>query len=561
MYAAHVKAGATAGDLIKLASDNRVWVHRIAIAVLARCDDIPEGWVRGVVRRVPDAPYDYAGLLALSLERAPGQVIGPVLAVAHGLLAEDMVALINVRIDGGHETLDLEQLNAHLLAGHRGWVTAFLDEHGTALPDEVQLAIGQWLGDQIDLGPEISSLVSVWSRPFVREPVLLNPQRTRLAREIVDTVTQPLGRSVILIGEPGVGKTALLRSAFDGVGWTVFEAQSSQLNAGAMYVGQLEGRVEELARQLESQRAVWVFPNFQSALFTGAHSTNPTGLIDRLLPYVQRGAVRIVAETTPAGYAALVSKLPAVASAFLPLRIGELDERETVQLCQEILESMDMSVSDTSSLREAHSLAQQFLPGQAAPGNTLRLLRTTIDRAAEHGRRDLEVSDVFSALSLLSGLPLSLLDPSRPLGLDRVRGFLEERVLGQSDAIGVVVDRIALVKAGLTDPTRPLGVFLFVGPTGTGKTELAKALAELVFGSAERLVRLDMSEYQTPDSLDRLLADADLEPNAAPLIAAAQKAVQRGSPRRVRKGRPTDPRPLPAAVRRRTANRPKWAHD
>ena len=85
------------------------------------------------------------------------------------------------------------------------------------------------------------------------------------------------------------------------------------------------------------------------------------------------------------------------------------------------------------------------------------------------------------------------------------------------------VDRIALVKAGLTDPTRPLGVFLFVGPTGTGKTEIAKAFSEFVFGSADRLVRLDMSEYQTPESLDRLLGDAAVEQQAAPLIAQVRK--------------------------------------
>ncbi|MFQ3542388.1 AAA family ATPase, partial [Escherichia coli] len=77
--------------------------------------------------------------------------------------------------------------------------------------------------------------------------------------------------------------------------------------------------------------------------------------------------------------------------------------------------------------------------------------------------------------------------------------------------------------AGLTDPTRPLGVFLFVGPTGTGKTEIAKAFSAFVFGSEDRLLRLDMSEYQTPESLERLLGDATRQEEAAPLIAQVRK--------------------------------------
>ena len=130
---------------------------------------------------------------------------------------------------------------------------------------------------------------------------------------------------------------------------------------------------------------------------------------------------------------------------------------------------------------------------------------------------------MIATLSLLSGIPLAMLDPTQPLGLDSIREFLESRVIGQKEATDVLVDRVALVKAGLTDPSRPLGVFLFVGPTGTGKTELAKALTELLFGSPSRLVRLDMSEYQTPDSLERLLGDANVDSNAAPLIASVRR--------------------------------------
>ena len=90
---------------------------------------------------------------------------------------------------------------------------------------------------------------------------------------------------------------------------------------------------------------------------------------------------------------------------------------------------------------------------------------------------------MIATLSDATGLPLHVLDPRAPLSLDDVRAFFESRVLGQPEAVECLVDRIALVKAGLTDPTRPLGVFLFVGPTGTGKTEIAKAFSAFLFGS------------------------------------------------------------------------------
>ena len=96
-------------------------------------------------------------------------------------------------------------------------------------------------------------------------------------------------------------------------------------------------------------------------------------------------------------------------------------------------------------------------------------------------------------------------------------------MLGQHEAVECIVERIAMVKAGLTDPTRPLGVFLFVGPSGTGKTEIAKTLAEFLFGSPARLVRLDMSEFQTPESLERLLSDSSMDSQAAALVSSVRR--------------------------------------
>ena len=247
-------------------------------------------------------------------------------------------------------------------------------------------------------------------------------------------------------------------------------------------------------------------------------------MLDSLLPHIEAGTIRVVAEITPPNYELLVAKRPRVQSALSALRLRPPNEAETERMLAHALESDEHDVStDAAVLTEVHELAQQFLPGIAQPGGAMRLLEATVDAAVEREAQTFDAGDVLAALAALSGLPLKILDPNRPLGLDDVRAFFNERVLGQDEAVDAVVDRIALVKAGLTDPTRPLAVFLFVGPTGTGKTELAKTLAEFVFGSQSRLVRLDMSEFQTPDSLDRLLSDTTVDDSGAALIASVRK--------------------------------------
>ena len=116
-------------------------------------------------------------------------------------------------------------------------------------------------------------------------------------------------------------------------------------------------------------------------------------------------------------------------------------------------------------------------------------------------------------LSQLTGLPVSILDNKERVDLASIRKYFANRVIGQDEAVATIVERIAMLKAGLNDPGKPIGVFLFAGPTGTGKTELAKTLAEFLFGSIERMIRLDMSEYQAARTRSaRSLAEATSRP-------------------------------------------------
>ena len=130
---------------------------------------------------------------------------------------------------------------------------------------------------------------------------------------------------------------------------------------------------------------------------------------------------------------------------------------------------------------------------------------------------------VILTLSQLTGLPASILDNKERVDLAAIRDYFSSRVIGQDEAVGAIVERIAMLKAGLNDPGKPIGVFLFAGPTGTGKTELAKTVAEFLFGSADRLIRLDMSEFQTPEATRKILGSNEAGGDADSLINRVRK--------------------------------------
>ena len=355
-------------------------------------------------------------------------------------------------------------------------------------------------------------------------PLLVGARATAVDL-VEDAVRSEPSRSVILVGDTGVGKTALLREALRRLapqGWVGFEAAASDVMAGQMYIGMMEGRVQEIAQHMIGRPIAWLFPAFEEALWAGQHPQSPKGLLDALLPFVEARQVVVLAEIDPTAFALLAQMRPRVLRAFEVIRLPQMGEEEAIAVAVSYVESRALAVP-RETLREALDLATHYLPGTAAPGNVLRLLELTLQRGERLGQVEVTPQTTTDTLSEATGLPLRVLDPRVPLDLEGVRAFFAGRVLGQPEAVDCLVDRIALVKAGLTDPTKPLGVFLFVGPTGTGKTEIAKALAEYLFGSAGRLVRLDMSEFQTPESLERLLSDSSMESNAAALVSSVRK--------------------------------------
>ena len=178
---------------------------------------------------------------------------------------------------------------------------------------------------------------------------------------------------------------------------------------------------------------------------------------------------------------------------------------------------------DPDCAKVALDTASQYLGTSGLPGSALFLLKLTAMRAEQTGN-SISARRVLETLSQFSGLPVSMLDTKEQLDLKSIRDFFTARVIGQDEAVEAMIARIAMLKAGLNDPNKPIGVFLFAGPTGTGKTELAKAVSEFLFGSVERMIRLDMSEFQTHEAISKILGQSSVSAiEADSLISRVRK--------------------------------------
>ena len=324
----------------------------------------------------------------------------------------------------------------------------------------------------------------------------------------------------VLVGEPGVGKTAVA----EGLAMLVARGEAPAelarkrivsldipaMLAGTKYRGDFEERVKAVLKDVKRAGDVILFIDELHTIIGAGSAEGAIDAANILKPALGRGEVQIIGATTPEEYRRHIEKDAALERRFQPVRIAEPDRGQTLAMLKSLRRALEthhgVSISD-GAIEAAYELSVRYINDRFLPDKAIDLIDEAAAGVHVSARADMIVrpGDVAQVVSRWTDIPVTGLDKDESERLKKLEAELKRRIIGQDEAVSAVARAIRRSRVGLKDPARPVGSFLFLGPTGVGKTELCRALAATVYGDERAMIRLDMSEYMEKHTVSRLI--------------------------------------------------------
>jgi ATP-dependent Clp protease ATP-binding subunit ClpC len=370
------------------------------------------------------------------------------------------------------------------------------------------------------------------------DPVVGRESEVEQTLEVLSRRTK---NNPVLIGEAGVGKTAVVEGIAQRIvsdeapralaGRRLVALDLAGLVAGTRYRGEFEERLKGVIDEVRGANGEVLL--FIDELHTVVGAGSGEGAMDAsnmLKPALARGELHVIGATTMEEYRRNIEHDPALERRFQPIMVPEPSVEDTIAILTGLRDRYEthhqVRITD-EALQGAAELSDRYITTRFLPDKAIDLIDQASARVrlraqtpppdtgrleeqpatTDGGPTEPEVTaeDVAQVVSRQTGIPVAQLTEEERARLLRLEEHLHERVIGQDEAVEAVAEAVRESRAGLADPDRPTGSFLFLGPTGVGKTELARALAEALFGDEDRLVRFDMSEFQERHTVSRLL--------------------------------------------------------
>ena len=448
-------------------------------------------------------------------------------------------------------------------------------------PSKARSTKGQVSGNHAkDKTPTLDSLsrdLTALARQGKLDPVI---GRNEEVRRMIQVISRRTKNNPVLVGEPGVGKTAIVEGLAQRMvkGEVPEEIASKRLMmldmgalvAGTKYRGEFEERMKKIIEEIYTQQDVILFIDELHTLIGAGGAEGAIDASNILKPALARGELQVIGATTLDEYQKYIEKDAALERRFASIHVEEPTAEDSVQILKGLRKHYEahhhVEITD-EAIQAAVQLSVRYITSRRLPDKAIDLMDETaakarldvttkvspivlleeeilhfeqlknqaiqhqnFDEAAKFRKKELakrakleklieklETSpktdyiasigegDIAEVVSQWTGIPLQQMEKKESERLINLESVLHKRVIGQSEAVSAVARSIRRARSGLKDPRRPIGSFLFLGPTGVGKTELAKTLAEAMFGEKDALVRIDMSEYMEKHSVSRLV--------------------------------------------------------
>ena len=371
--------------------------------------------------------------------------------------------------------------------------------------------------------------------------------REKELRRVIHILSRRTKNNPVLIGEPGVGKTAVAealarRIATRSVPEELARKRLVSLDipamlAGTKYRGDFEERVKAVLREIEKAGDVILFVDELHTIMGAGSAEGAIDAANILKPALGRGSVQLLGATTLAEYRRHIEKDTALERRFQPVLVEEPGREEALRILIGLRGRYEnhhrIAITD-EALRAAVELSIRYLPDRFLPDKAIDLIdeaaslvrldtvleeevltsdaeaafhlfREGEEKSAPCEKRSVQATDIAAVISSWTGIPAETMTKDERERLAALESVIHKRVVGQDEAVAAVCRAIRLGRVGISDPRRPVGSFLFLGPTGVGKTELCRALAEAVYGDENAMIRVDMSEYMEKHSVSRLI--------------------------------------------------------